>query len=64
MWSPDQANYKDAAQEGLRELEGKFSELTEQGALGEKQVAAYTSILDDYKTKLKSYSHKAQKPFW
>ncbi|MEZ3446901.1 MAG: hypothetical protein K1W30_17560 [Lachnospiraceae bacterium] len=59
-----QNNYKDAAQEGLRELEEKFSELTAQGALSEKQTAAYTSILDDYKTKLKSYSHKAQKPYW
>lgn len=59
-----QNNYKDAAQEGLRELEEKFSELTAQGALSEKQAAAYTSILDDYKTKLKSYSHKAQKPYW
>ena len=55
-----QNNYKDAAQE----LEEKFSELTAQGALSEKQTAAYTSILDDYKTKLKSYSHKAQKPYW
>lgn len=59
-----QNNYKDAAQEGLRELEEKFSELTAQGALSEKQAAAYISILDDYKTKLKSYSHKAQKPYW
>jgi len=59
-----QNNYKDAAQDGLRELEKKFSELTAQGALNEKQVSSYASILNDYKTKLKSYSHKAQKPYW
>lgn len=59
-----QNNYKDAAQDGLRELEEKFVELTAQGVLSEKQVSSYTSILNDYKTKLKSYSHKAQKPYW
>ena len=57
-------NYKDAAQDALRELEEKFSELTAQGALNESQRTSYASILDEFKTKLKSYSHKAQKPYW
>ncbi|MEZ3462686.1 MAG: hypothetical protein K1W23_11155 [Lachnospiraceae bacterium] len=59
-----QNNYKDAAQDALRELEEKFSELTAQGALNESQRTSYASILDEFKTKLKSYSHKAQKPYW
>lgn len=59
-----QNNYKDAAQDALRELEEKFAELTAQDALGEDQKASYASMLDTYKTKLKSYSHKAQKPYW
>lgn len=59
-----QNNYKDAAQEALHELEQKLSEMTEENALSEKQKASYTSILDEYKVRLKSYSHKEQRPFW
>lgn len=59
-----QNNYKDAAQAALRELEGKLSELMAQGALSESQKASYSSKLDGYKVKLKSYSHKDQRPYW
>ncbi len=59
-----QNNYKDAAQDGLREFEEKLSELIAQGTLRESQKASYRSLLEDYKVKLKSYSHKAQKPYW
>lgn len=59
-----QNNYKDAAQAALRELEEKLSELAAQGALNENQKASYTSKLNGYKEKLKSYSHKDQRPYW
>lgn len=59
-----QNNYKDAAQAALRELEEKLSELAAQGALNENQKASYTSKLYGYKEKLKSYSHKDQRPYW
>lgn len=59
-----QNNYKDAAQEALRELEQKLSEMTAANTLSESQKASYTSVLDEYKVRLKSYSHKEQRPFW
>ena len=59
-----QNNYKDAAQAALRELEEKFSELIAQGVLSEGQKASYSSKLNGYKEKLKSYSHKDQRPYW
>ncbi len=59
-----QNNYKDAAQEALRELEQKLSEMTAANTLSENQKASYTSVLDEYKVRLKSYSHKEQRPFW
>lgn len=59
-----QNNYKDAAQAALREFEKKLYEMLESGGLSETQKASYTSKLDGYKVKLKSYSHKDQKPYW
>lgn len=59
-----QNNYKDAAQAALREFDEKLCEIWESGCLSEAQKAAYTSKLDGYKVKLKSYSHKDQKPYW
>ncbi len=40
-----QNNYKDAAQDGLREFEEKLSELIAQGTLRESQKASYISCL-------------------
>lgn len=59
-----QNNYKDATQEALRELEQKLSEMTAANALSERQRSSYESVLEEYKGKLKSYSHKEQRPFW
>ncbi len=57
-------NYKDAAQEGLREFEARLAVLTEQGELSAAQKSDYTAKLASYKERLKAYSHKDQKPYW
>ena len=57
-------NYKDAAQEYLVEYEAKFKELSGNGGLNEKQKAHYESLLDSYKSRMKGFTHKDQKPYW
>ena len=57
-------NYKDAAQSDYKELEKMYEDLLQNGQLSEKQKTKYGSLLDNYKEKLKSYSHKDQKPYW
>ena len=59
-----QNNYKDAAQEGLREFEARLKQMTEAGELSDAQRSDYTQRLSSYKEKMKSYSHKDQKPYW
>ena len=57
-------NYKDAAQSNLKEFEDLFTELQSSGNLNEKQKKRYEGLLNEYKEKMKNYSHKDQKPFW
>lgn len=57
-------NYKDAAQDYLKQYEAKLWELTEAGALKDRQKAHYESLLDDYKERMKGFRHKDQKPYW
>lgn len=57
-------NYKDAAQENLKELEKKFEELVAAGKLKEKAKQEYESIIGSYRIKLTGYTHKDQKPYW
>ena len=57
-------NYKDAAQSNLKEFEELFKELKDSGKLNEKQKKRYEELLNEYKEKMKDYSHKDQKPFW
>ena len=57
-------NYKDNAQENLKELEEAINALRESGKVKDKVLANYESILGVYKEKLKGYSHKDQKPYW
>ena len=57
-------NYKDAAQSNLKEFESLFLELSSSGKLNEKQQTRYECLLNDYKEKMKEYSHKDQKPYW
>ncbi|MGN0401686.1 MAG: hypothetical protein ACI4HQ_05425 [Acetatifactor sp.] len=57
-------NYKDAAQDYLNQYESKLKELTQQGALKDKQRAHYESLLDSYRERMKEFRHKDQKPYW
>ncbi len=57
-------NYKDNAQDDLKELEIKYNELLSLGKIKDKTLSRYQAILDGYKEKLKGYSHKDQKPYW
>ena len=57
-------NYKDIARQSLEELEQKLAQLTEQGALTEREIDKYTSIVNQYDVKMVGYSHKDQKPYW
>lgn len=59
-----QNNYKDAAREAFRIFEEKFTALAENGELNETQKSMYSAKLSGYREKLKSYSHKDQKPYW
>ena len=57
-------NYKDAAQEALREFENELVRLKEVGSLNEKQQVQYEEKLEAYKIRLKEFTHKDQKPYW
>ena len=57
-------NYKDAAQEYLKEFEGKLSQLVEAGQLKEDQKKHYEDLLDTYRIRMKGFTHKDQKPYW
>ena len=57
-------NYKDIARLTLEELKQKFSELTEEGKLTEREIERYTSIINGYDVRMVGYSHKDQKPYW
>ena len=57
-------NYKDAAQQSLREFEAEFKVKKDAGELTDKQLAYYEERLAEYREKLKNFTHKDQKPFW
>lgn len=57
-------NYKDAAQSNLKEFEALYLELKDSGKLNEKQKLRYESLRDEYREKMKNYTHKDQKPTW
>ena len=57
-------NYKDAAQEYLKEFEVKLSQLVEAGQLKEDQKKPYEDLLDTYRIRMKGFTHKDQKPYW
>lgn len=59
-----QNNYKDAAKLALREFEQRFQEMSEAGELNEAQRKEYGASLHSFQERLKSYSHKDQKPYW
>ncbi|MCR5452923.1 MAG: hypothetical protein K6F00_09870 [Lachnospiraceae bacterium] len=57
-------NYKDNAQDDMKELENLFQEMVSEEKIKGKVLSKYDSILEEYREKLKGYSHKDQKPFW
>ncbi len=57
-------NYKDNAQDNLKELEASINALRASGGIKTSVLSKYESILGSYKEKMKGYSHKDQKPYW
>ena len=57
-------NYKDNAQDNLKELEAALNDFRDSGALKGTVLSKYESVLGLYKEKMKGYSHKDQKPYW
>ena len=57
-------NYKDNAQEGLKEFENTLTEMKNDGKTKASVVEKYESILGFYKEKMKGFTHKDQKPYW
>lgn len=57
-------NYKDNAQDNLKELDKRLGELKESGKLSGKQLEKYEKLLADYKVRMKEFTHKDQKPYW
>ena len=57
-------NYKDNAQDALKELEATFGSMKESGTINQNKCQKYDAILADYKDKMVGYSHKEQKPYW
>ena len=57
-------NYKDNAQDNLKELETAINDLRNLGGMKEAVLSRYESILGSYKEQMKGYSHKDQKPYW
>ena len=57
-------NYKDNAQEDLKDLEATINAYKSAGTVKQGVIAKYEGILDELKEKMKGYSHKEQKPYW
>lgn len=57
-------NYKDNAQDDLKELEAALNAMKAEGKLKPVILTKYETILSEYQIKMKGYSHKDQKPYW
>ena len=57
-------NYKDNAQDNLRELEDALTQMKNDNVIKEKKLKLYEDKLASYKNKMKGYTHKDQKPYW
>ncbi len=57
-------NYKDNAQDDLKELETMIDAFKTLGNVKRGILTKYEGILDELKEKMKGYSHKDQKPYW
>ncbi len=57
-------NYKDNAQDDLKELENTIDSLRSSRDIKKGVLVKYEGILNELKDKMKGYSHKDQKPYW
>lgn len=57
-------NYKDNAQDNLKELETALESFKSAGKIKGKDLEAYEKLVSDYQGKMKGYTHKDQKPYW
>lgn len=57
-------NYKDNAQDNLKDFEAALEYAKDKGNIKGCTLAKYEGILTTYREKLKGYSHKDQKPYW
>ena len=57
-------NYKDNAQDNLKELEETMLIMIGNKQLKEKSKKHYEGIIAGYKERMQGYSHKDQKPYW
>ena len=57
-------NYKDNAQDDLKELVTMIDAFKTLGTVKSAVLTKYEGILNDLKEKMKGYSHKDQKPYW
>ena len=57
-------NYKDNAQDDLKEFEAAMNGMRTSGKIKDKVLAKYEAALGEYKEQMKDYSHKDQKPYW
>ncbi len=57
-------NYKDNAQDNLKELEEALEAMRSAGNVKAAVIEKYDSIVGIYKEKMKEFRHKDQKPYW
>ncbi len=57
-------NYKDAAQEDLKELESLLKIIQEEGKISGGKLSYYENKFSAFQEKMKNFTHKDQKPFW
>ena len=57
-------NYKDNAQDDLKELEEALEAMRSAGNVKAAVIEKYDSIAGIYTEKMKEFSHKDQKPYW
>lgn len=57
-------NYKDNAQDNFKEFCLIMDELKQKGSLKGKQLDYYEQKRYEYGERLKSFTHKDQKPYW
>lgn len=57
-------NYKDAAQDDYRVLVDTYADFADKGVLSDRQKDYYKGVIEDYRVKMKDFTHKDQKPYW